>query len=180
VANAWAIYRFPGQRHRFTASVLQRYRSGRPYNLLGNIDLTGIVPNPGYEFVPVVPYYFAPRGSLRLDDVTSTGVGLHYSLRVGAAELLAHGNVLNVFNEQALENPNGVSLTVNAARTDRNLAKFDPNTQTPIECPQGVRSSSAQCRGIAHFQKVATFGQVRAPQAYQQPRTYSLSLAVRF
>ncbi|HEY0156879.1 MAG TPA: TonB-dependent receptor [Thermoanaerobaculia bacterium] len=180
VANGWAIYRFPGQRHRFTASLLQRYHSGRPYNMVANIDLTGVVPNPGYEFVPVVPYYFAPRGSLRMDDVTSTGIGLHYSLHAGAMEFLAHGNVINVFNEQALENPFGINTTVNAARSDRNLAKFDPRTQTPVECPQGVRSSTPQCRGIAHFQKVAAFGHVRAPNAYQQPRTYTLSLAVRF
>jgi hypothetical protein len=180
VANAWAIYRFPGQRHRFTASLLQRYRSGRSYNLLSSLDLTGVIANPGYEFVPLMPYYFAPRGSLRMDDVSSTGVGLHYSLNVGAYELLAHGNVNNVFNEQALENPFGVNTTVNTFLRDRNLAKFDPRTQTPVECPQGVRSSSAECRGIAHFQKVATFGQARAPNAYQQPRSYSLSFAVRF
>jgi hypothetical protein len=88
--------------------------------------------------------------------------------------------VINVFNEQALENPFGINTTVNAARADRNLAKFDPKTQTPVECPQGVRSSSAECRGIAHFQRAATFGQARSALAYQQPRTYSLSLAVRF
>ena len=180
VANAWAIYRFPGQRHRFTASLLQRYRSGRPYNMIATIDTRDLVVNPGYEFVPLLPYYFAPRGSLRMDDVTDTGIGLHYSLSLGSAELLAHGNVTNVFNEQALENPFGIQTTVNTAVRDRNLAKFDPRTQTPVECPQDVRSSTAQCRGITHFQKVATFGQARSTVAFQQPRTYSLSLAVRF
>ncbi|HEY0156881.1 MAG TPA: carboxypeptidase regulatory-like domain-containing protein [Thermoanaerobaculia bacterium] len=180
VANAWAIYRFPGQRHRFTASLLQRYHSGRPYNMTTIVDTRDSTQNPGYAFVPFMPYYFAPRGSLRMDDVTETGIGLHYSLQVGALELLAHGNVVNVFNEQALANPFGIVTTVNAAPRDRNLAKFDPRTQTPVECPQGVRSSSAECRGIAHFQKVAAFGTPRAAGAYQQPRTYSLSLAVRF
>jgi hypothetical protein len=180
VANAWAIYRFPGQRHRFTASLLQLYRSGRPYNMVGTIDVRDYVTNPGYEFVPSVPYYFAPRGSLRMEDVTATGIGLHYSLNIGAAELLAHGNVTNVFNEQALENPGGISNVVNTPSRDRNLAKFDPRTQTPVECPQSVRSSAAECRGIAHFQKTAAFGTPRSTVAYQQPRTYSLSLAVRF
>jgi hypothetical protein len=180
VANAWAIYRFPGQRHRFTVSLLQRYHSGRPYNLQGNIDPRLIQPNPGYALSPSLPYYFAPRGSLRRADVTSTGIGLHYSLNVGALELLAHGNVTNIFNEQALENAAGTTTFVNTSRTDRNLAPFNPLTQTPIECPRGVRSSSAQCKGIANYQLPASFGVPRSTIAYQQPRAYSLSLAVRF
>jgi hypothetical protein len=181
-ANGWLIVRLPGDRHRATMSILQRYHSARPYNMLAQVNLTAMLPNPGYEARTVYGnYYFQPRGSLRVDDVTSTGLGLHYSVQVGGVELLAHGNVMNVFNEQAIENPSGLQTQVRTAVFDGNLVPFNAlTTAEPIHCPSELRTSSAQCRGIAHYQIHPDFGKPRDALAYQQPRTYTLSMAVRF
>jgi hypothetical protein len=180
-ANAWLIFRLPGVRHQLTVSLLETFHTGRPYNMVSQIDLRGVRPNPGYisSFVQA-PYYYRPRGSLRTEDTTATNLGLHYSLRLGATELLAHANVFNLFNEQALENPGGIDTVVRTPTTDRNLVTFNPFTTTPIECPQGVPTSSTQCRGIANYQVSPRFGEARGTFAYQRPRTYTLSVALRF
>jgi hypothetical protein len=180
-ANGWLIFRLPGDRHRTTLSILQRYHTGRPYNMLAQVDITALRPNPGYISRTIYGnYYFQPRGSLRLDDVTSTGIGLHYSVQIGGVELLAHGNVMNVFNEQAIENPSGIQTQVRTSVFDRSLAPFNPLTTEPVPCPSELRTSNAACRGKANYQIPADFGQPRSVFAYQQPRTYTLSMAVRF
>jgi hypothetical protein len=180
-ANGWLIYRLPGERHRFTLSVLERYHTGRPYNMSGQIELTGSATNPGYVSRQFYGnYYFKPRGSLRLEDVHSTSLGLQYSIQLGAVEILAHGNIINAFNEQAIENTAGIPTQVRTNQTDRNLALFNPRTKVPIECPPGVATSSAQCKGIANYQLAPGFGVPRSNIAYQQPRTYTLSFAARF
>lgn len=180
-ANAWIGYEIPTPVGRFDLSLLQQYHSARNYNAAGVVDLRRIVANPGYLTPPtVVRYYYAPRGSLRLDAVSSTGVGINYARRLGAYELFAEADVRNVFNQQAVEDPAGVSQLVRASNTDRNLAIFDPRSATPIECPRGVSSASAQCKGIANYQLATNFGQPVSKTAYQEPRTYGLSLGFRF
>ena len=180
-ANAWLIYRLPGDRHRMTVSVLERYHSGRPYNMFAQVDVSNVRENPGYVSNTIYGnYYFDPRGSLRMEDSTSTSVGLHYSLQLVRAELIAQANIVNIFNEHALENPGGINKQIATAVFDRNLAPFNPFTTEPVECPAGVRTSSAQCKGIANYQLSPAFGEPQGTYAYQQPRTYSLSVAVRF
>ena len=180
-ANGWLILQLPGDRHRMTVSLLERFHTGRPYNMKSTINLRDVGPNPGYATNSFLgQYYFVPRGSLRMDDVTSTSVALHYSLQLARFELLAQGNVINVFNQQALENPAGVQSFVLTSLYDPNLARFNPFTTTPIECPAGVSTSSPQCKGITHYKKLEGFGEVTNPVAYQQPRTYTVSFAVRF
>jgi hypothetical protein len=180
-ANAWIGYELPTRLGRFDLSLLQQYHSARSYNAAGVVDLRRIVTNPGYITPPSnVRYYYAPRGSLRLDAVSSTGVGINFARRLGAYELFAEADIRNVFNAHAVEDPAGVNQIVRASNIDRNLVPFDPRTTTPIECPADVSTASAQCKGIANYQLSKTFGQPQTKDAYQEPRTYGISLGVRF
>jgi hypothetical protein len=178
--NAWIGYELPTSFGRFNLSLLQQYHSARNYNATGLVNVRSIA-NPGYIQPPAqTRYYFRPRGSLRLDSVTSTGVGINYARRIGAYELLAEVDVRNVFGEQALEDPAGINTLVRLNSFDRNLATFNPMTTKPVECPRDVPTSSAQCRGVANYQLSPTFGQPTNPNAYQEPRTYGFSLGLRF
>lgn len=180
-ANAWLGYELPTAIGRFNLSLLQQYHSALSYNAAGLINLRNVVPNPGYVTPPTArTYFFAPRGSLRLDSVTSTGLGINYARRFGAYEWFAEADVRNVFGEQAIENPGGINAVVRTSNSDRNLAQFDPNKTAPVECPQNVATSSTQCRGIANYQLSPTFGKVTSAGAYQEPRTYGFSLGLRF
>ena len=180
VANLWLGYDLSTERTHINVSALQRYHSGRNYSAVAQIQVRNLIPNPGYEFLPnALPYYLQERGSLRLDDITSTGIALNAARRFGPVELFGQFDVTNVFNEDGIEHPSVDTLIFTNLR-DRNLATFNPVTTTPIECPPGVASSSPQCRGIAHYRYSPTFGQPTSPFAYQQPRTYSVAFGAKF
>ena len=76
--------------------------------------------------------------------------------------------MINVFNNDALatSDPNLVDVGVSTAAYDPSLKPFDPFHEKPVE---GV-----------HWAKSPTFGQALTPDAYQQPRTFRVSLGVRF
>ena len=71
--------------------------------------------------------------------------------------------VLNVFNHSGLVDANSTEYT---AINDSSLEPFNPWTETPVE---GV-----------HWAKGPRFGQPTVERDYQQPRTFRLSLGVRF
>lgn len=180
VANLWIGYDLSTERTHINISALQRYHSGRNYSALGQIQVRNVIPNPGYEFLPnALSYYFGPRGGMRLDDITSTGIALNAARRFAAVELFGQLDVTNVFGEDGVEYP-AIDALIFTNLRDRNLAAFNPVTTTPIECPRGVASSSAQCRGIAHYRYSPNFGKPTSPFAYQQPRTYSVAVGARF
>ncbi|HKO56294.1 MAG TPA: TonB-dependent receptor [Thermoanaerobaculia bacterium] len=180
-ANVWLGYEMGTSIGRFNFSVLQQYHSARNYNASANIRLNTVISNPGYVTpVTVVRYFFEPRGSLRLDSVTSTGVGINYARRIGGYELFAEADVRNVFGEQGLEDPAGINAVIRTSTVDRNLAPFNPMTTAPVACPPGVATTSAQCRGITNYQLSTDFAKPTGPTAYQEPRTYGFSLGLRF
>jgi hypothetical protein len=179
-ANVWASYDIPSRYGRFVATLLERYQSPRSYSVAPNIDVRSIH-NPGYAVAPaVVPYYFFGRGSLRTDAVSSTGLGLNYTTAVRGVRLLAEADLENIFNQKAVEDPSFIDRNVTTSRNDRNLAAFNPFTATPVACPQGTPTSSAQCKGVANYQVSKNFGRPTSQRAYQQPRTVRLSFGVRF
>jgi len=180
MANLWIGYEVSTERTRINLSALQRFHSARNFNAVAAIQVRNVIPNPGYTFPPSgLQYYVQPRGVQRLDDITSTGLAINAARRFGPAELFAQFDVTNVFDEDGLENP-AIDAAVFTNQRDRNLALFNPITTTPIECPPGVATSSAQCRGIAHYRYSPTYGQPNSSFAYQQPRTYSASFGARF
>jgi hypothetical protein len=148
-----------------TVTVMQSYDSGLPYSIAAPINLTryaGAPANPGYNSIPNGLYYFSGRGALRTEDAYSTDVALRYSL----GRFFAQGDILNVFNNDALFDPLRIGTTVTTAATSTTLQPFDPRTQTPV--------------AGTHYQFAANFGQALNDLAYQRPRTVRVSVGARF
>jgi hypothetical protein len=159
--RAWAGVNFGN----FDASLLQSFDSGQAYSISLPINVTrytGAPANPGYASVPNGRYYLTGRGALRTDDVTSTSVALRYRYRF----LFAQADVLNVFNEDAVADPNRLASGVTTAANSQTLQPFDPRTERPVA---GV-----------HYQFASNFGQPLNNLAYQAPRTFRFSLGARF
>ena len=139
-------------------SVLERWDSGTAYSAFANVQVRSYVENPGYATPPrTATYFFSDRGAFRTDDVTATDLALNWTLPITRVQLFIQGEILNVFNEQAVIAP---STTVNV------LGDFNPFTETPVE---GV-----------HWEKDPTFGQAIDQASYQLPRTYRFSAGFRF
>jgi hypothetical protein len=182
--NLWVRYDIETGFGNFNLSLLERYHSALSYSAFGTIDVrrgtsTGPangVTNPGYASVPSnVGYYFSDRGAFRVDDITSTDLGVNWSLPLGRARLFAEVDLINLLNEQGIEDPDFVDKTVLTRRvtsclqsgTTTRCAAFNPLAGEVPE--EGV-----------HWQKGASFGTPTGVDAYQQPRTYKVSLGVRF
>jgi len=181
-ARAWTGYTLPAGRTSVSATLLQSYDSGLPYSVAGPINLTryaGAPKNPGYNAIPNGIYYFSDRGALRTEIVRSTDLALRASLRLGRIEWFAQGDVLNVFNNDAITDPTKLGTTVSTAATSTAFAPFDPAKQTPIECPRGAAASVCTAMG-ANYQLASNFGQALNNLAYQNPRTFRISLGARF
>ena len=180
-ANVWIGYDMPTQIGRFNVSLLQVYHSGRRYSAVANADLRTIIKNPGYlNPTGLTRYYYSKRGGLQVDDIASTGVALNWARGFGRFEGFIETDILNVFDNDGIENPAALGQVVTTGRTDRNLAAFNPFTATPKECPQGVKTTDVSCKGIANYQLSATFGKPVSKDAYQAPRTFRISLGLRF
>lgn len=176
--RAWAGYQIGG----LSLSLLHSFDSGLPYSISGPINLTryaGAPANPGYNAIPNGLYYFSARGALRTADVHSTDLALRYSFHLRAVELFAQGDLLNLFDRDAIADPQRLSTTVSTAATSNAFLPFDPAKQTPIECPQGAAPAACTAMG-ANYQLSANFGQPLNDLAYQRPRTYRISLGLRF
>ena len=159
--RAWAGATFGD----FFVSVLQTYDSGLPYVAVAPISVTrysGAPANPGYNAIPNGQYYFTDRGALRTDNVSSTNLALRYT----HAFFFAQADILNVFNRLDIADPIRLGTGVTTAASSTTLQPFNPFTTTPVE---GV-----------HYQRAANFGQPLNNLAYQTPRTYRVSVGVRF
>ena len=183
-ANIWLRYDLPTPIGNFNFSLLERYRSGLAYSASATIDVrrggttgpaNGVV-NPGYATVPSsVTYFFSERGALRLDDITSTDLGVNYALPFRGVQLFAEADLLNLFNEQGIEDPDFIDRTV---LTRRQTSCLQSGTTTRCLAFNPLAGEAPQ-EGV-HWQKSATFGQPISHDAYQQPRMYRFSLGVRF
>lgn len=177
----WAGYDlFNTSGHRLNVSALQRFASGLGYEAVGAVDTRPFVTNPGYVRPPTaVTYFFSDRGSLRSDDLLATDLALNYSFHWGLfgqdVEIFVQPEILNIFNQQKIASTdvNFFDTTVidatNTGATSCNgspCARFNPFTETPVE---GV-----------HWAKGPDFGQAIDPAAYQTPRTFRVSIGVRF
>ena len=162
--RAWASYDLPTGFGDFNFSLLQHFDSGGRTSLDGSIDPRPYITNPGYQIPPAsVSYFFGGRGAIKTDDVTRTDLSLNYSKRFGAVEVFVQPELLNIFNELAVEGFNEEVLT---ALDDDDLQAFNPFTETPVE---GV-----------HYRRGENFGKPTLESSYQQARTFRVSLGVRF
>jgi outer membrane receptor protein involved in Fe transport len=156
-------------------SLLERFDSGVPYGAFANIDSSPYIDNPGYANVPnQVNYYFTDRDAFRAEDLTATDLALNWTLPLSRVSFFAQGEILNVFNEQAIVAP-GTGITTFASSGN----VFNPFTETPRECPQGTSTATCVAGGY-HWRKSASFGNATGAASYQLPLTYRVSLGLRF
>jgi hypothetical protein len=186
-ARIWAVYDIFNTKHNsLSVSLLQSYFSGTPYGAIGTINLVHnkvpYVTNPGYKVPPTTQtYYFTNRDAFHTDSESRTDISFNYGFKVPALgaqiEFFVIPAVTNVFNEKAVEAPNASVYT--SRNAGKGLSDFNPFTTAPVECPQG--QTAAQCTALgATWQKAPTFGTPVAYQNYQTPRTFTLSVGVRF
>ena len=170
--RAWAGMDFPlGPAGVLNVSLLERFDSGLPYSVSFNalaVADPNATANPnapegtdqfGYYSAPqTVTYYVDGLGSERWEDVTATDLALNYRIPFGPVQFFAEGEVINLFNEQAQIN--------GSSAVQRIGPSFNPFTETPVEG--------------THYRKATSFGQARSAADYQLPRTYRVSLGLRF
>jgi len=170
--RGWVVWDAIATNHNnLSLSLLQSFLSGTPYSASANIETVPYVGDPadlGYAGNPgTSAYFFSDRGAFRTENVTRTDIAINYSFFIniggGQLELFLQPEVVNVFNEQAIEGPNTTTLT---ARNDGSLETFDPFTETPVEG--------------THWRKGDSWGEAQNEGAYQQPRTFRFSVGLRF
>jgi outer membrane receptor protein involved in Fe transport len=183
--SAWVGVDFPTTFGEFNVSLLERYHSGLSYSARGTIDVrrgtangpaNGVV-NPGYESVPSnVGYTFGERGGYRLQNISSTDLGLNYALPFGRYRFFLETDIINIFNQQGIEDPDLVDKTV---ITRRQAACVQVAKPTDRCLPFNPLAGDVPVEGV-HWRKGTNFGKATSSDAYQLPRTYRFSLGVRF
>jgi hypothetical protein len=176
--NLYGVYKvFTNDRHSLSASVLQGYYSGHPYDAASNIQIRQFVTNPGYLQPPArVGYFFSKRGEFRTPDVFRTDVSLNYDLKLSRLDVFLKPEVLNIFDSEKIDTTDIRFFDTTVLTADTGAAcpgsptglclPFNPFTETPVE---GV-----------HWVKGPNFGKAIDPRAFQQPRTYRIGVGLRF
>jgi hypothetical protein len=167
----WGIWNLvESDHHDLSLSVLRSFSTGTPYGALGSVESEPFITNPGYANPPSeVAYWYTDRDAFRTDDVSSTDLGLNYAFlwMVGdkQLEVFVQPEIENVFNEHA-----GLlvdqSAVLDATNSPDEFEAFNPFTETPV-------------RGV-HWDLGDDFGEVFRDSAFQQPRTYRVSVGFRF
>lgn len=187
-ARAWVGYDVPLPRiiGNLNVSVLQNFDSGWNYSAVQTAWMEPYFEKylgsanpadwPYKNPADGVTYYFSDRGEFKMEDVHSTNLAVNYSFPIRNVEIFATGEMLNVFNRDAVT---VVNTTVATAYTSSNFKEFDPGVDTPIECPQGTAGAACLAMG-AHWQKGASFGLPASSTSYQTPRTWRFQVGLRF
>ena len=179
-AKIWAGYDINTPLGNFNVSLLQNFDSGTATSVDGDIDPRPFVTNPGYLTPPAtVAYFFGGRGNLTTDDIFRTDLALNYRLKLGGIELFIQPEVLNLFNAQGVTSfdeevltavdcpaPAATAPNLQAPCPARGLATFNPFTTEPVEG--------------THFLKGPNFGKPDSEGDYQTPRTFRVSVGLRF
>jgi outer membrane receptor for ferrienterochelin and colicin len=179
----WGIWDIlDGEHQKLSASLLQRFYSGHPFNGSalngpGAVDTSRatslyaqpIIAAAGYlNAPPTVDYWFWDRDEFLTEDWYTTDIAVTYAfgwrLFGKHMEVFVTPQVLNVFNEDTVLFPDA---TIQDYRTaGAGLVRFNPLTTTPVE---GV-----------HFRRGPNFGKALAEGDYQPPRTFRFSVGFRF
>ena len=168
--RAWVSWdAISSSRNNLNISLLQSFSSGTPYSAaqtINTVPYVGAGTDLGYvQNPPFVTYFFSDRGAFRTENVTRTDIAVNYSFFVniggGQLEFFVQPEVINVFNESAITNPN---TTIAGPR--QGMAAFDPFTEDPV---QGV-----------NWEFGPNWGEASLAGDYQQPRTVRFSFGLRF
>jgi hypothetical protein len=156
-----------------TIGLLQSFNSGTPYDVRGNVTIAPFVPGGlGYRSAPAsILYFFTPRDEFRAEASSSTDVAATFTYRMpGAAnvQLFLKADVLNLFDQSAVVNPFFIntSAVLTNVSTPARYAAFNPFTETPV-------------RGV-NWDLGPAFGDPQSRFAYQIPRTFRMSMGLRF
>lgn len=164
-ARLWASYDLPTPVGAFNISLLQNFDSGTRTSVDGTINPTDFVTNPGYLDPPTgIDYFFGGRGNLSTDDIFRTDLAINYKLQLfSGVQLFVQPEVVNLFNADGVVSYDEEVLTNS---DDPSLLAFNPFTEQPIE---GV-----------HFRRGPNFGKPDSEGDFQTPRTYRVSVGLRF
>jgi len=175
-AKFWTTADLPTRVGGFTVSLLESFESGTRTSLDGSIDSRPYVTNPGYLTPPAeVGYFFTGRGALKKDDIMHTDVSLRYAVKFfRGIEFFVNSSLTNLFNEQGVVTINEEVLTAidcpatgtRASGCPGALSAFNPFTEKPVE--------------HVHYEKGPNFGKADSEIDYQAPRTFRLSIGLRF
>ena len=153
-------------------STVFQFDTGTPYSAAANpalsagVNVAKYVSNPGYATPPVTQvYYFSSRGAYFTENVYRTDLALNYSYDIGPVQLFVQPQVLNVFNAQHSIAVNTTVFTTQNDPTGK-LVDFNPFTTAPKE---GV-----------NWEKGPNFGKPTSAAMYQFPRTFQVSVGLRF
>lgn len=167
--RVWLVYDvpLPGSVGALDVGFLQIGTSGTPYGAAGSISTGAFVPSHGYSNIPAqVTYYFTPRDEFRTASAWQSDLSINYRRRVTRAELFARMTLINLLNAHAIDNINAVNTATLTRATRPTLQAFNPFTTQPV---QGV-----------HWDYGPQFGRPTTRFAYQTPRTFNVSVGVRF
>jgi len=165
----WDMPSVPAWLGHVTLAPLFALDTGLPYGASAPVFVGDYVRNPGYVTPPsYVTYWFTGRDAFRTPTVTRLDLALNWSLRVGALELFAQPQILNILNAHGIASnePAVLDQGVRTAVNTPGLQPFDPFRSRPAA-------------GL-NYALSPTFGQAMSPAAYQQPRTFRISMGVRF
>jgi outer membrane receptor for ferrienterochelin and colicin len=182
--RVWVVWDALSTKHNtLSVSLMQSYFSGTPYEATGSISTRSYVPA-GLPYVnppATVTYYFTKRGAYHTDNITRTDLSLNYGFKFPAlgkdVEIFLIPQLTNVFNEHGVA---GVNTTVYTNYNSSSYAKFNPFTTAPSECPQSDTRAQCKAAGTYNWQKGPSFGKPTGPSNYQTPRTFALSVGLRF
>ncbi len=183
--RVWGAYDIPVPKAfgNVNVSGVFQANSGLPYSAAGSINVSNYVTNPGYATPPTSQtYYFGGRGEFTTEAWYQLDLALNYSYPLGPVELFVQPQVLNVLGAEHLNGFNLNTTVYTARNSGRGLTAFDPFTTAStalVECPQGASASACAALG-ANWQKGPSFGRAANFSAYQQPRTFLVSVGLRF
>lgn len=160
-----------------SVGVVQSYDTGAPYGAAGLVASRLYVTNPGYASRPSsVTYYYTPRDAFRTSNISRTDLSLNYQIKLGGpVEIFVQPQVVNVFNNQGLVATDTTVLTSVSPGTGNTFQPFNPFTTTPVQRPHGDTTVTT-----ANWDYGPNFGKARSNADYQQPRTFLLTMGLRF
>ena len=147
------------------------------YGAVGTVRSRTYVTNPGYATPPSsVTYYYTARDAFHWDDIKRTDLGLNLSTKIAnTVEIFVQPQVINLFNNQAVVAGDVTVRTALSPGTGNTFLPFNPFTDVPVKRPTGDTSVKT-----ANWDYAPTFGAPRNSADYQQPRTFMLTMGVRF
>jgi hypothetical protein len=187
-ARIWATYpldRVPG----VTFGLMQIIESGVPYGAvnIGGVNAQPYVTNPGY-LTPLpatsTAYYYTAPDAFRTAGQRRTDLAVSYTRRLPSTrvELFAQAQVINVFNQYQLCGCGAATVFQNGGSVIV-ANRIDTTIRTSVTAPtmyQGFNPFAATpVRGV-NWDYGPNFGKALSRTAFTTPRTFRMSVGIRF